>query len=147
MPDLVAFLTARYDEEQAAAEAATPGAWLALDGGVQALDGGDEPEWPVSDTESERSREDRVHIAYWGPARVLADLAAKRARLAMWQEALDKRARATKLSRSDSGMMRRAADTLPAQANGFCEAVLKMVQLDASVYAEHPDYRREWAVA
>jgi hypothetical protein len=78
MPDLVAFLIARYGEEQQLAEAATPGEWVALDGGVQALDGSGEPQWPVSDTESERSREDRVHIAYWDPARVLADIAAKR---------------------------------------------------------------------
>ncbi len=74
--DIVAFLTARYDEIEAAAKAATLGPWHALDGGVVS---DDEAQWPVCcHPASDRSREDRVHIALHDPAYVLADIAAKR---------------------------------------------------------------------
>lgn len=73
--DLVAFLKARLDEDEQAAKAATSGRWMALDGGVMALE---DESWPVTSTETECERDDRVHIARWDPARVLAEVQAKR---------------------------------------------------------------------
>ena len=162
-PSIVEFLTARYDENERRAEtAASQASFIA----VPDNDEGDPGRWCATEdgtgvtTENAYSGEPFLlmpqgyvgsevaeYVAAVGdPARVLADIAAKRARVAMWQEALDKRARATKLTGSGSEMMRQASARLPAEADGFCEAVLKMVMLDASVYAEHPDFNPDWRV-
>lgn len=101
---IVAFLTAQYDREQQLAEAATPGPWRynptkrhhivgtslfeeAVFAGPAGADAvcvagtGDE-----DDEDDEQSMRDAAFIAYWDPARVLADLTAKRELLALWQE-------------------------------------------------------------
>lgn len=76
MTALAGFLASCVDDDEAAAKAATPGPWLALDGGVQCAI--DECVWPVSQTESARDREDRVHIARNDPARALREAEFKR---------------------------------------------------------------------
>lgn len=86
------------------------------------------------------------HIARHDPARVLREVAAKRDHLAMWDEALARRERAVKLAGSDSELHRRASATQRAEANGYCEAVMRLVLADAAVYRDHPDYRQAWAV-
>lgn len=77
--EMAAFVEARVAEDDAAARAASQGEWIALDGGVQAIADDDQIQWPVADTQSERNREDRVHIARHQPARVLLEIEAKRA--------------------------------------------------------------------
>lgn len=113
------FLKARLDEDEAAARAATPGPWLALDGGVQSA--GDEWQWPVADTDSARNREDRAHVARHDPARALREVATKRRIVKM----------ASVLAR-----------TPPNPAVGaFGTEMLKQL---AAVWSDHPAYRPEW---
>lgn len=74
MSEIADFLRARLVERRAIAEAATPGSWFAIDGGVA---DGDGEQWPVAQAESDRDRADRVHIAANDPATVIVDLDAK----------------------------------------------------------------------
>lgn len=90
MTSIIEFLTARLDEDEHAARAATPGPWnvdntdyaesIYAPGGIAVVAGG---RWggeaSVFDT-----TEDAVHIARWDPARVLADIHAKRLVLATY---------------------------------------------------------------
>jgi Family of unknown function (DUF6221) len=113
-PSIVEFLTARYDEEQALAEATTPtpiaGEWCATRDKhaaadtplrlVQGCDPYEGEDWndyesgeyngtPIIAFSAEWQDEAEAnlrHIAYHDPARVLADVAAKRALLALWQK-------------------------------------------------------------
>lgn len=68
---LAEWLTAQLDREEAAARAATPGPWKLS-----------EPQgnwiWPHVCNTYGSERVNAEHIAYWDPARVLADIAAKR---------------------------------------------------------------------
>lgn len=73
--DMVARLRGVLDDVERAAKAATPGPWYALDGGVI---NDDNTQWPVSETESDRDRDDRVHIARHNPKHVLNVVAAHR---------------------------------------------------------------------
>lgn len=114
---MIPFLEARYDEDEAVAKAATPGAWLALDGGVQSAD--DESQWPVSQTGSARDRQDRVHIARHDPARALREIETGRAIIAAFRD-------------EHRGS--------PDSYDGFWCAILAA----AYAYADHPDYRPYW---
>jgi hypothetical protein len=73
--EMTAWLRAQAEADKAAAKAATPGEWAALDGGVMSIE--DEGQWPVSVAQSRRDREDRVHIAIHDPRDVIADCDAK----------------------------------------------------------------------
>lgn len=77
MNDIVDHLNAWCDEDERVAGEATSGDWAAIDGGVAAVEHQDDDgytQWPVGSTESDRDREDRVHIARHDPARVLAEV-------------------------------------------------------------------------
>lgn len=63
--EIAAWLRAQAEADLARAQAATPGEWAALDGGVMSIE--DETQWPVSITQSRRDRADRVHIAAHDP--------------------------------------------------------------------------------
>lgn len=86
--DIVTFLRARLDEDQSIAEAATAGPWEVDDEQyaeqIRAADGAS----PVAgsrwggEASVFESTEDAVHIARHDPARVLADVVARRAILA-----------------------------------------------------------------
>ena len=119
---LAEFYAARLDEDEAAARAATPGEWAALDGGVMSVEN---ESWPVSSTESARNREDRVHIARHDPARVLREVEAKRKIL----ETIDHAER-----ESD------AVDNI--QIDGYLADDLR--KLLALPFSDHPDYDQEW---
>lgn len=95
MDELVQFLRARLDEDERIAKAATPGPWLvndesfietiyARDGHTAVVAGG---RWggeaPVFESD-----EDATHIARHDPARVLAEVEAKR-RLLLWAESAE----------------------------------------------------------
>jgi hypothetical protein len=81
--EMTAWLRAQVEADKAAAEAATPGEWAALDDGVMSIE--DEDQWPVGVTQSRRDREDRVHIAIHDPRDVVADCDAKLAILGRYE--------------------------------------------------------------
>lgn len=123
------FLNARYDEDEATARAVT--------------DAGGESDWrahPVAELEGRRALTggsfifavvDPVpegpacadHAARHDPARVLREIAAKRAVLALASEAL-------------------GDDTTVPDAEFMAGEIVKAL---ASVYSDHPDYQQEWA--
>jgi hypothetical protein len=110
-PDLAAYLRARWDEDEAAARAATPGPWIVKDVGDREFTSDDDKGWwwvwqeaalphyggviqidhtpgavgvaSITDArQGAKERADAEHIARWDPAAVLADIAAKRTLLA-----------------------------------------------------------------
>jgi hypothetical protein len=120
-PSIVEFLTARYDEEQRAAEVFRSRDWVASGATVRSgprvqtagpafystrmmgepwpdeicvpLPTGPRPDdfWTLVNLHGttgkfESEMRHAEYIAYWDPARVLADVAAKRALLALWQK-------------------------------------------------------------
>lgn len=144
MTDLVAFLTERLDEDQELAEKA------------QAE--------PFPDKGFPRG----THVAYglestglgldyqtfalwWDPARVLAEIAAKRKRLALYAEARET------LTAVLAGTPPRAFDESPATAHSYSRERIKVqqasgrfvayemsVRLDAMVYSDHEDFDESW---
>jgi hypothetical protein len=115
--DLVTFLRARLDEDEAAARLATPGPWHCGDGG-----------WivPVARADIYASQQNAAHIARHGPARVLADVAAKRALIADLEDLEE-------MIHSDRGIGR---FTFSGDTTGL--------RYLAAVYAGHPDYDEGW---
>lgn len=128
---LIEFLRARLNErEQAARQCAEvfPSTWEVADRGWTATVRADEPSFHVV-TELDQSQVSESpstgwlgdhlwHIAYHEPARVLRDVEAKR-------RIVD------------------AVDGLSGQ--WYDEVEGRVLKLLASVYADHPDYREEWA--
>lgn len=107
--DLVAFLRARLDEdEQAARACAGDGKWEARDIAVYGQD---------------LSPEVRTHMARHDPARVLADVEAKREVLRL---------------------AARASDYHETFMNGFAAALGGVLRWYALPHADHPDYRDDW---
>jgi hypothetical protein len=103
MSDLVEFLTARLDEDEAAARA-----WL-----------------PIGNPDAAA----REHIARHDPARVLREVEAKRAILAMWQEPETDRYLPT--------------GEVVAQV-AAADAIDSVVRELNAVYSDHPDYDEAW---
>lgn len=133
-----AFLAARYDEDEATARAATQGRWHRNQGWASSpsIDAG-EYDTVIGPGEVrcatycyggsssvEVSDEDAAHIAHHDPARVLAEVAAKRAILAAASDYMPE------LDSGDNGEW----------------ALDLVVRHLASPYADHPDYSPEWAV-
>lgn len=140
--DLIAFLKARLDEDEAVAKDATPGPWAweatgdkdsswAL-GLVQDEDGNDlsgELECGTGVVidgvcESINGRvPDAAHIARNDPTRMLREAAAKRDVLAL----------------HDNGNV--------LDSCSYCHEAwpCRTVRILAAVYSDHPDYRQEWA--
>jgi hypothetical protein len=129
MSDLVAFYAARLDEDEATAKAAADPdpVWTQPDPerypgkiedsvGVVVYDEG----CPTSDQ--------AAHIARHDPARVLREVEAKRAILANYDAAFERR-------RQHPGDVASAADLL---------AMVRIVKLLVAVYSDHPDYDPGW---
>jgi hypothetical protein len=122
MTTLIEFLRTRYDEEQRDAEAAYDGdgyrEWDIPCTGVVQVAGGDLDGLVVA------PRNAAIHVARHDPARVLADVAAKR-----WL--VDR------------------AEHVMASSRDHAEATawLHVVQRLATVYADHPDYDPAWQPA
>lgn len=171
--DLVEFLTARYDEDEAVARAATqlpccePLGWRAADrwshrprglftrddtgGRAITLLTPDYPESTDSGVDLIRAEDGGIplnvadHIVTWDPARVLADIAAKRRILAR-HSALH-----AIVEPVDGGQWCTHCGGWPCTHEG--ESVCTLCGYDdgcpdvralASPYADHPDFRPEW---
>ncbi|MFG3311847.1 DUF6221 family protein [Streptomyces albidoflavus] len=124
--NLIAFLRARLDEDEAVARAASPGPWRPDEEGdeVLAVDGIVVAEGFALSGRQLRATVD--HIARHDPARVLAEVEAKRRIVqahAKWCEG-------------------RCEAKYP--EGGFDAAHYWSVKSLAAVYADHPDYREGW---
>lgn len=146
MDDLVAFLRAQYDKDEQAARAATDGAWEVIGSdhpypaypGEQVTAGRG---WSISlkeprvgDVASELSRGDAAHISRHDPARVLADLAAKRRTLGMLADAQQQLKAAYREERT--------ADV--AMYVGKVSALHDVVKALAAPYEGEDGYQQEW---
>jgi hypothetical protein len=148
MDELIAFLAARLDEDEAAAKAWASPPWRE-DATHWQVVGQREPRYdngrgetltvidvsgrPVDFAEAIQVRWDSngeraEHIARHDPARVLADVAADRALLTALSEA----------AKADLGITGEPYDA------GWCEALELAVKIRAARFADHPDYRQEW---
>ncbi|MBT2385616.1 DUF6221 family protein [Streptomyces sp. ISL-11] len=134
---LVAFLRARLDEDEQTARAAQPAPWVRHDhvAGVHANDATDERPYGSAVADCRRvpggyGVTNAEHIVRHQPARVLADVAARRAVLDLYEEP-------------------EASDALPDSVNRFTSSIQRHVIGEvlphlALPYADHPDYREEW---
>ncbi len=108
MTDLVAFLRARLDEDEAAAQAVPEADWLAqIDEASMNPDGAVE-----------------LYVRRMAPARVLAEVAAKRAIITLLTELMEHLPESPKYLRVES---------------------LRPIELLAQPYADHPDFDLTWA--
>jgi hypothetical protein len=166
MSDLPEFLVTQYDEEEALARATTPvpvpGRWIAThhvnapstDGvalvqGLHPRDvGSPDPDSrfvtgsPMIATAAPWEKHGSAnmrHIAYHDPARVLADVAAKRERLRIWQRSVAD----TEAARMTSTQSEEAARRYE-RARGFRDAAERAVLLDARGYADRAGYKPTW---
>ena len=125
MTDLIAFLNARLDEDEAAAlESYYEGQrWLTEEEGVY--------RWPDDELVHMADRKaDARHIARHDPARVLREVAAMR-------RIVHRCERASTVPESVVSFTR-------GQDDGYRQACMDAVADLASVDSDHPDYREEW---
>jgi hypothetical protein len=118
--DLIAFITARLDEDERVARDATPGPWTDFSSRSYGVEQAAEGRRVVA--ERVHDYDDAAHIARHDPARVLRDVAAKR-------RLLKECAWTANCGKPDSAVV------------GL--AVIVMRQL-AAPYSGHPRYREEW---
>jgi hypothetical protein len=129
--DLVAFLRARLDEDEQVAEALRGVRFHAYE------EGGDDG-WAIeSDPDGDPGaivgeRALAEHIARWDPARVLAEVTAKRRIISLFSHASPHSVMSGQAEREDF-------------RNGWQFAMWDALPLLAVPYASHPDYRAEWA--
>ncbi|WP_282698023.1 DUF6221 family protein [Streptomyces sp. CC208A] len=129
MVDLVQFLRARLDEDAAVARAAKPGPWAVEE------DRENLTRWVVNEEHTldvglgyvgNRTQGDAAHIARHDPTRVLAEVEAKR-------QIIEQHERYAAERRRMMGGWDPQSDDSP------------ILAALATVYADHPDYRPEWA--
>ena len=118
MTDIVAFLNARLDEDEAAAKEAWGVEW---DWRYVARPFGEHPS--IAHT---------VHIARHDPARVLRDVEADRVLLALHDELW-------RLYRA----FEEAGEPGPISL-GRAQALSRVLRIRAARFSDHPDYRAEW---
>jgi hypothetical protein len=140
--DLIAFLRARLDEDEQVVRAATPGPWQ--DGGGYVTDTGPHgPNAQITDygtQDGEQGSADSAHIARWDPARVLAEVDAKRRILAEYEQTV------TRAADMEPG----TPETYTRRLREWSEQRAQMTALNGVLrlltlpYADYPDYRPEW---
>lgn len=155
--DLVAFLRARLDQDAAVAQAATPGPWRHdeakhwrkpgtswFEEAVFAGPSGEEATCVAGtgETDDQQSMRDAAHIARHDPARVLADVEAKRELVERYEASLKRsvefRQRADSDAETETQKMQRSHENIQLLV------LLGVVKLLALPYADHPDYREDW---
>jgi hypothetical protein len=137
MKDLVQFLHDRLDEDESIAREAAhyeAGHWTTKDGYPVSVadelpEAADTFERVVVFDEGSPSEEQAAHIARHDPARVLAEVAAKKRILDLYDAA-----------HSDAV---RDAIGIDSQ-DGTISAITAALQYLATVYADHPDYNEAW---
>lgn len=138
MDELVQFLRDRLDEDERTALAATPGPWEQSGIGDYGWTVSfSRPGAGVEAEDSDQGRADAAHIARHDPARVLAEVEAKRR---MLDE--HKPARPEYLPRRELGCL--TCTTAQAWDEKANEANCLTLRLLALPYADHPDYCEEW---
>lgn len=163
MDDLVAFLTARLDEDEADARNACPPRRPVSSGEAWAVESSDAHEpmsdggipaavWVVTGPEGEdgiaavNNHHRAVHIARHDPARVLAEVAAKRRMIGYYVVTTRLCAEAKQRIDTAESAGREANKRDYAdwdRANTEASILADPVRLLALPYADHPDYRRE----
>lgn len=126
MDDLVAFLRARLDEDEAVTREADDfddHSWYIVQDGLGNTVG-PRPQPGEFRIATAYYAEYAEHIARYDPARVWADVAAKRELLRVAEA---------------------AADFAPTFTTGFAAKLEGVLRRFAVAYADHPDYRPEWA--
>lgn len=129
MTDLITFLRGRLDEDERGAryamQAGGTGVWSEPTSGALLLEGvkGMDGLFGVGDSRITR------HMAEWHPARVLAEVEAKRRILDEWQR---------HYVAEDVDYDRRRTDY------NWAEALTLALRLLALPYVDHPDYDPEW---
>lgn len=128
--DLRAFVAARLDEDEAAARAATEGPWSFA--GYDSADG-----WPIVANDeheivSRSGSDDAEHIARHDPARVLREVAAKRAVIRQYE---DVREQARHPVSAENRMRARVAEG----------ELLEVLQHIAVIYSNHTDHDPNWS--
>lgn len=163
--ELAAFAQARYDEDEEAARGAIWQRW-AWDGHLPHVDTaepvphpllGDKPARVANcySTTGKVESEARhaAHIARHDPARVLAEIAAKRKRLALYLEAREA------LNAALNAAPAKALDETPATAHSYSRERITIntltgrftayetcVRLDVAAYSAHADYDPAWRI-
>lgn len=133
MDELITWLRAQLDDDERVARAAIAGPWEADLGDVRINDAERRPIAYLAATSGKREIEERnaAHIARWDPARVLAEIEAKR-------RILDEYETVCAEVRDPKSAEHRAN----ARARQFAlEGVLRLL---ASAYAGEPGWREEW---
>jgi hypothetical protein len=129
--ELIAFLSARLDEEEISAQDVARGApapWSVGDSCV--LDAGGTP---VVLDEYHSHGGGFQYIARHDPARVLREVAAKRAIIERYERAC--------------AALESVVSFIRGQDDGFRQACMDAVRLLAAVYSDHPAYRPGWAIS
>lgn len=133
--DLVDWLRARLDDDEQVARAATPGPWrvnaitrIVTDAEVANPEVVAGSRWGC-EGDVFRTDADAVHIARHDPARVLAEVAAKRRIL---NELLPQ--------------LRANDECVTSQWDADSDTAGDLLRLLALPYADHPDYDPDWAV-
>lgn len=122
--DLAAFFAARLDEDEMAAKHATEGVWRDVVSDVRSTP---EP-YHGGNVATADTMSTAAHVARHDPARVLREVAAKRAILGFYVEA------------SQPTRELRRSIFRPA----LTEVLSAAVRVHVAVYSDHPDYRQEW---
>jgi hypothetical protein len=145
------FLTARLDEEQRVAEAASSGPWTYQD--VESVGGGRicdptveianmsyDPPGELIDPRIRRTRSweeaDRTasHIVLWDPVRVLAEVAGKRKRITYLAELAS-------MCPEDDWPSTGGMELAP-----MADLARWLLKVEGQPYAGHPEFRPEWAM-
>ena len=161
--DLVAFLRARLDEDEAAAMAATPGSWRydpkkewrnperPFTDGQEAVfagppDGAAITICSTGPSNDPPSMADARHIARWDPARVLAEVAAKQQLIEAFSTAITVRDGA--IARVQTGSVMRADfDDIIRDWAIRVMTLEPLVVMAAQPYADHPNFDPAWKVS
>lgn len=150
MSDLAAFVSARLADDEAAAKAACGGdarraTWRPQDHPSDTAMVWDAHDGVVVYNEGAPDDAEAAHIALHDPARVLREVEAKRAILALHGVTIDR-----ERVRDDSGQTVEEVAVL-CRLCGWVAAVegagCSTVQLLAAAWSGHPDYQQEWAVS
>jgi hypothetical protein len=160
--DLAEFLEARYAEREAAAKAAAVDPVGAMEAHFETEALHHEQDWrlyPERETDYDHGQADALHwastrirermlpLSLHDPASVLADIAAKRAILDMWQDPAAVRDLSLHPGADPEHPPQDGRDPDEREVQvAAAEAIDDVVRLLAAPFAAHPDYQAGWAL-